>query len=191
MTQLFGPPPQQNDLGTELFTPQDPRVVAFGSYPPPQPTQHYPPVPPNAAVERARGAGAARWLIPIGAALFGLVLGVASHLGDPAARTVTPLAETQTETATVTVSVTPTEPLHALVGVSSTSSAAKNPAATSTSPEPAKSSAKGSPKPTKKPGLVFYANCAQAKAAGAAPLHLGEPGYRPALDRDRDGIACE
>ncbi len=40
-------------------------------------------------------------------------------------------------------------------------------------------------------GGVYYANCSAARAAGAAPLHLGDPGYRPALDRDGDGIACE
>ncbi|MEV6388455.1 excalibur calcium-binding domain-containing protein [Nocardia xishanensis] len=38
---------------------------------------------------------------------------------------------------------------------------------------------------------VYYRNCAAAKAAGAAPLHRGEPGYRSELDRDGDGIACE
>jgi hypothetical protein len=38
---------------------------------------------------------------------------------------------------------------------------------------------------------VYYANCTAARAAGAAPLHAGEPGYRSALDRDKDGIACE
>ena len=38
---------------------------------------------------------------------------------------------------------------------------------------------------------VFYANCSAARAAGAAPLYAGEPGYRPKLDRDSDGIACE
>ncbi len=38
---------------------------------------------------------------------------------------------------------------------------------------------------------VYYANCAAARAAGAAPLNRGEPGYRPALDRDNDGVACE
>jgi len=40
-------------------------------------------------------------------------------------------------------------------------------------------------------GSVYYANCAAARAAGAAPLHVGEPGYRKALDRDGDGVACE
>ena len=37
----------------------------------------------------------------------------------------------------------------------------------------------------------FYQNCDEARAAGAAPIRRGEPGYRPALDRDNDGVACE
>lgn len=38
---------------------------------------------------------------------------------------------------------------------------------------------------------VYYANCTEAKAAGVAPLYRGQPGYRDALDRDGDGVACE
>lgn len=38
---------------------------------------------------------------------------------------------------------------------------------------------------------VYYANCSAARAAGAAPIYRGQPGYRPALDRDGDGVACE
>lgn len=38
---------------------------------------------------------------------------------------------------------------------------------------------------------AYYANCKDAKAAGAAPLYQGEPGYRSGLDRDGDGVACE
>lgn len=41
------------------------------------------------------------------------------------------------------------------------------------------------------PAEAYYANCAAAKAAGAAPLYAGQPGYRTALDRDKDGVACE
>jgi len=41
------------------------------------------------------------------------------------------------------------------------------------------------------PASVYYANCSEARAAGAAPLHRGDPGYRSALDRDDDGTACE
>jgi hypothetical protein len=38
---------------------------------------------------------------------------------------------------------------------------------------------------------AYFGSCADAKAAGAAPLYSGQPGYRAALDRDRDGVACE
>ncbi len=38
---------------------------------------------------------------------------------------------------------------------------------------------------------VYFANCTEARAAGVAPLLRGTPGYRDALDRDGDGIACE
>jgi endonuclease YncB( thermonuclease family) len=41
------------------------------------------------------------------------------------------------------------------------------------------------------PAAAYYANCAAAKAAGAAPLYRGQAGYRAALDRDGDGRACE
>lgn len=40
-------------------------------------------------------------------------------------------------------------------------------------------------------GSVTYSNCAEVRAAGAAPLYAGSPGYRPGLDRDGDGIACD
>lgn len=38
---------------------------------------------------------------------------------------------------------------------------------------------------------VYYANCTEARAAGAAPIYRGEPGYARKLDRDGDGIACD
>ena len=38
---------------------------------------------------------------------------------------------------------------------------------------------------------VFYKNCAAARAAGAAPIYRGQPGYRSKLDADGDGIACD
>ncbi len=41
------------------------------------------------------------------------------------------------------------------------------------------------------PTSVYYANCAAVRAAGAAPLYEGDPGYRSQLDRDHDGVACE
>lgn len=43
------------------------------------------------------------------------------------------------------------------------------------------------------PGVAgaYYANCRDAVLAGAAPIYRGQPGYRPQLDADDDGIACE
>lgn len=38
---------------------------------------------------------------------------------------------------------------------------------------------------------TYYPNCTAAKAAGAAPLYRGQPGYSTKLDRDGDGVACE
>ncbi len=41
------------------------------------------------------------------------------------------------------------------------------------------------------PPLRYYRNCSAARAAGAAPLRRGDPGYARHLDRDGDGRACE
>ena len=37
----------------------------------------------------------------------------------------------------------------------------------------------------------YFRNCAAAHAAGAYSIPRGAPGYRPALDADDDGLACE
>ncbi|CAM5341417.1 hypothetical protein GCM10010329_36340 [Streptomyces spiroverticillatus] len=36
-----------------------------------------------------------------------------------------------------------------------------------------------------------YKNCAAVRAAGAAPIRKGQPGFGAHLDRDGDGVACE
>jgi hypothetical protein len=41
------------------------------------------------------------------------------------------------------------------------------------------------------PSSAYYGSCAAARAAGAAPLRVGKPGYRPGLDPDGNGVACE
>jgi len=41
------------------------------------------------------------------------------------------------------------------------------------------------------PAAAYYGSCADARNAGAAPLYAGQAGYRAALDRDKDGVACE
>lgn len=40
-------------------------------------------------------------------------------------------------------------------------------------------------------GSAYYPNCAAARAAGAAPVRAGQPGYSRKLDRDGDGVGCE
>ncbi len=69
-----------------------------------------------------------------------------------------------------------------------TSTPTTEPAAASTAPPV---SAPTSPPPPASPSPVYYANCDAARAAGAAPIRRGQPGYRPPLDRDSDGVACE
>ena len=36
-----------------------------------------------------------------------------------------------------------------------------------------------------------FRNCSEARAAGAAPVRRGDPGYGTHLDRDGDGVGCE
>lgn len=36
-----------------------------------------------------------------------------------------------------------------------------------------------------------FRNCTAARAAGAAPVRRGDPGYGQHLDRDNDGVGCE
>lgn len=66
--------------------------------------------------------------------------------------------------------------------------------AVETRPVPKRTTSKPKPRVTTRPKpkpAPFYQNCAAARAAGAAPLYRGEAGYRSALDRDKDGVACE
>lgn len=58
-------------------------------------------------------------------------------------------------------------------------------------PKPKKAPSSGSSSGGSSPS-AYYANCAAVRAAGAAPLRAGQPGYEtPRLDRDGDGVACE
>ena len=75
-------------------------------------------------------------------------------------------------------------PTMALPGTGSATTVAVPPR---TSPEPV-------PAPVQPPpagGGANYENCTAVRAAGADPIHRGEPGYSTKLDRDADGLACE
>lgn len=39
--------------------------------------------------------------------------------------------------------------------------------------------------------LTYYRDCVAARDADALPLRRGDRGYRPPLDRDGDGVACD
>jgi hypothetical protein len=41
------------------------------------------------------------------------------------------------------------------------------------------------------PGTVSFANCTEVRAAGAAPIHAGDPGWSTGFDGDGDGVGCE
>jgi hypothetical protein len=66
---------------------------------------------------------------------------------------------------------------------------------TTPTPSPEPTTAEPTPEPTAQPEpapqQAYYSSCREAKAAGAAPLYRGDPGYRSRLDRDGDGVACE
>ena len=49
----------------------------------------------------------------------------------------------------------------------------------------------GSEDKPSKPSRGSFANCTEARAAGAAPVRAGDPGYGRHPDRDSDGIGCE
>ena len=57
--------------------------------------------------------------------------------------------------------------------------------------EPVSAYAEPVKRPAPSGASVYYPNCHAAWAAGVAPIYAGEPGYRPEMDGDGDGIACE
>lgn len=70
----------------------------------------------------------------------------------------------------------------------------RSPARTASAPEAYASAQNLAPARTGAAGRTptgAFANCAEARAAGVAPVRIGEPGYGAHLDRDGDGIGCE
>ena len=129
-------------------------------------------------------------------ALIALIIG-SSGSSEPAAPAATPAVPTVTATVTATVTETATEtvttPGPTVTQTVTVKASAPKPTATPKAAAPAPLKAP-SPKPAytaPKPATAYYANCAAARAAGAAPLYRGDPGYRSGLDRDGDGVACE
>lgn len=63
-------------------------------------------------------------------------------------------------------------------------------AASGTTPTPASNASNPASEATD-PAPAYYENCDAVRAAGAAPVEEGDPGYAPHLDRDGDGVGCE
>ena len=101
------------------------------------------------------------------------------------------VTETATEVSTVTETVSE-EPVPAgdidVSGAGADAPVNENPpviAGFAAVPEPAPAPA---PAPQQS---TYFQNCSAARAAGAAPVYRGSPGYGSHLDRDGDGVGCE
>ncbi len=115
--------------------------------------------------------------------------------------TSTTITLTVTESAVASLVMTPDESPSATPEAEATPETEATPEPEPASEEPAEASdapaveeepapPAPAPQPVRAP-TQMYASCAQARAAGAAPLYEGDPGYNPRLDRDKDGVACE
>ncbi|MFG2191682.1 excalibur calcium-binding domain-containing protein [Streptomyces sp. NPDC048639] len=105
---------------------------------------------------------------------------------------------TRTDTAPVTDSPLPKATVTATVTETATATPEPEPATTVTvrasrtvRTTPTAEPAYGSGGSSTGGSSVYYLNCSAARAAGAAPVHVGDPGYGRHLDRDGDGTGCD
>lgn len=120
---------------------------------------------------------------------------------DPAPAAEPTPAPTVTVTATITAEPTPTSTTTFTPAPAPTVTVTPPPTSAAVAPAPLlgtageRSGVAGGPEeiePAPRAGTtVSYANCTEARNAGAAPLYRGDPGYSSRLDRDGDGVACE
>jgi hypothetical protein len=93
---------------------------------------------------------------------------------------------TGTSAPTIQPTSAPTTP--AVAGNGTRTATTMAPASTTAAPQGKKASiATTVPQTT---SSVYYKNCAAASKAGAAPITIGQPGYRTGLDPNGDGVAC-
>lgn len=177
---LPGRPPEGRPPTT---TPADRPPRPDVAVPPPSPTNPY-----RGAPDRSDERSPQRiwwWIGSVcGLAVLGLVAWLVLGAGDPTAR--------PSGRAAPGIVVSPGVPMSSATTSSTlptttTSTTLGGPAVATTLPVPVV--AEIPPVPNRSD--VYYGSCAEAQAAGVAPLYLGEPGYRPGLDRDKDGVACE
>jgi hypothetical protein len=172
----------------------NPASSYYAAPPPGEPLSPDPTAAPKQKMTKGK-----KWGIGVGAVLAIALIGSLAPRNstvDPAAA---PALPTVTATVTVTVTETATETVTTPGPTVTQTITAKAPGPSPTATASQKAAAPAplkapSPKPAytpPKPANVYYANCTAARAAGAAPLYRGDPGYRSGLDRDGDGVACE
>ncbi len=152
-----------------------------------------------------RYGGLSRVWVAAGGAVLVLLMFVAcgplsSGARDPVASgtsSVPPATATDTAETEPGDDASPTPPATTTEPTASPTPSVPSPARTATTPAPRPAPTTTSrttepPKatPSDPPGGVYYKNCGAVRAAGAAPLHRGEPGYSAHLDPDGDGVAC-
>ncbi|MFG2219976.1 excalibur calcium-binding domain-containing protein [Streptomyces sp. NPDC048685] len=159
---------------------------------PPPPPPGSTPYGPSALPDRRPKWARKRIVIPAAVVLFLVGVGIGAA-DDPAATQKTAAAKAA-PSATATVTATPAP------SVTETVTASPEPAPTVTKTRtvrvtvPPAAEDDGSSGGSGSGGgssSTYYANCTAVRAAGAAPIHAGEPGYGRHLDRDGDGVACE
>ncbi|WP_328498838.1 excalibur calcium-binding domain-containing protein [Streptomyces sp. NBC_00414] len=129
-----------------------------------------------------------RYVLPALGLAFFLGIGAGAGTPDPADDTRT-AAGTSHPTATVTTTVTVSPKAEPAPTVTETKTVKTKVTETVTA-QPAVDTGSADNDDSGGDG-TYYANCDAARAAGAAPVHLGEPGYARHLDRDGDGTGCD
>ena len=117
----------------------------------------------------------------------------------PAPAPTVTVTQTQTQTETQTVTVSPAAQQATADAATETGPSGDAAGKTASSPQPLVGGDEQATDDVTTPpeeaqpadSSAYYANCAAARAAGVAPLHRGDAGYAPRLDRDGDGVACE
>jgi hypothetical protein len=116
----------------------------------------------------------------------------AVKLSEPNDCSTTPAASTVATVTPTTAEAPVTTAEAAVTTAEAPVTTAEAPATTAEPPvTTARPRATTTPKTTAQSANAYYANCDEARAAGAAPISQGEPGYRSGLDRDHDGVACD
>ncbi|MFJ6566672.1 excalibur calcium-binding domain-containing protein [Streptomyces sp. NPDC091292] len=133
-----------------------------------------------------------RYVLP--ALGFAFIIGImAAGASDPQTKTVADDKPQPTATSTVTATATATETAEPEPAPTVTATETVKVRVTITAGGSTGGSGGGSSNDDSGSGggSVYYRNCDAARAAGAAPVRVGDPGYGRHLDRDGDGIGCE